>query len=153
MKDFDMKKLQPGFHGAFESKRGVTWNYIIFPEGDVEQWHNTTVRCTGGWRSGPDVYARRITKECFDAIDIQFGFKRDPEHDHYVLCTDLSQDKIIAEFQNNYKDLVSVNLSPQGTLRLISITYDQIGRITTIASVEEAEEILKRRFGHWERTY
>lgn len=150
MKDFNTNILDQTMNGAFTSNRRVSWRYNIYQDGDVVMWHETEIRCTGGWRSGPDVYARRVSKECFEAIENQFEFKRDPKYTDRVIVTDLSQDKIVAEFENNYQDKATVNVSPDGTLRLVEMVYNRISRIITVSSVDEAAEILSHQFGHWE---
>lgn len=139
------------FYGGFTSKRGTSWNYSFGEHGWVQQYHPTIVRKTGGWRTGPDVYARKVTQECFDAIYAKYEFLRDPEHDDTVIITDLSKDVLIKTFRNKYKDTATISKTPEGKFRLVFYYSgnEHITYIKTFSATEEAETRLKDDFYDW----
>lgn len=67
-KDFPIK-------GWFKSKRGTSWFFRIDSDGFVEQWHNTIIRCAGGWKTGKDIYAYPPTKECINYIKEHYNLE------------------------------------------------------------------------------
>ena len=139
------------FYGGFTSKRGTSWNYSFGERGWVQQYHETIIRKTGGWRQGPDVYARKISKECFDAIYAKYEFARDPEHADTVIITDLSKDSLVKTFRNKYTDKATISRTPAGKFRLVFYHCGKdIVQIKTYDTVEDAETRLKNGFYVWE---
>ncbi len=62
-------------YGVFRSKRGTYWNFKIYEDLSVEQWHKTKVRCEVGWKSGADVYSPHCTKELRQHIKDTYGLE------------------------------------------------------------------------------
>lgn len=70
--------------GCFTSKRGTTWNYKIYKDLTVEQWHTTYKKCAGGYRSGKDIYSPKVTKECAEYIKNKHGLEVKNQEDKNV---------------------------------------------------------------------
>ena len=140
------------FTGGFESKRGTNWCYEIFDNGDVIQWHENIVRVTGGWARGGDTCAKRITSECFEAIEARYGFKRNPNRSDAVIITDLSNDELIAKFVSNYKDTITMSRTPENKIRAVfRYVGNDISSIRLFDTMEEADKYISSQFGHWEK--
>lgn len=62
--------------GSFISKRRVQWNFCIYHDLTVEQYHSKVVfKASGGYKMGPDVYAPSVTKECAAYIKQRYGLE------------------------------------------------------------------------------
>ena len=60
--------------GTFVSKRGIRWNYKIYSDGTIEQWHSNIERGNKGYKTGRDTIVK-TTKECKDYIEQKYGIK------------------------------------------------------------------------------
>lgn len=68
--------MQFPIQGSFSSKRGIHWNFRIYSDLSVEQYHSSIIRSNnGGWKRGKDIYAKTVTKECKEYIESTYGIK------------------------------------------------------------------------------
>lgn len=59
--------------GCFTSKRGTIWNFIIYKDLTVEQWHTAYKKSAGGYQSDRDVFAPKATQELIQYIKEKYG--------------------------------------------------------------------------------
>lgn len=79
-----MKNKNFPIYGCFTSKRGMFWNYKIYEDLTVEQWHKSCKKCAGGYRSGKDIYSPKVTKECAEYIKNKHGLEIKNQEDKNV---------------------------------------------------------------------
>jgi len=70
-----MKNKNFPIYGCFTSKRGTFWNYKIYEDLTVEQWHQSFKKCAGGYRSSKDIYSPKVTVECAEYIKNRHGLE------------------------------------------------------------------------------
>lgn len=149
-----MSKLRTiySYRGYFRSKRGTGWHYSVSSTGFVEMWHPTTVRCTGGWKTGPDARPSKITKECFDEIKKDFELERDPECDYAVIIQDHRMDELLDEYISESDDYAATFKTCDGKIRIIVWCDSYTARrIKTVDSVENVDEFFQHQWKSWKK--
>ena len=137
------------FTGFFTSKRGTEWNYHFYNIGWVEMWHGTTERITGGWRIGRDVFSPNVTKECYQAIEEMFGFRKNPDHENEVIIPDMSHDELIEKIECKYGCSATISKTTEGSFRMIKFTSGgDACRIKTFDSFDSAKAFVLTNMVH-----